>query len=686
MVAQSAPPVFVGLQILGRLLSRLDQSKRARFLAVALSITPLIVFTKWFGVIHGTFTYDDLDILAAVRTMPLAQLLLVLHGDATIPLFRLFFAGMYALFDVKDAYWNIYFLFLILAVNLTALAILIALDANLVVAALFYLAVISAQVWSYVAVGYYSMSIYPQIGLLGLIGVLAIILWRSGGSPNYRWLAIGVSALAPFIHPSGAYVPVAVGGFAFVSELGKSGASWSPLRMFAGEFRWLTIGLVVCVIIFAVYFAYAVSRQNEAFLTMAHSPLSLYAVAKSMFLLVSQGMAFELLKPYVLFLLPAAGKAERGAAALLAVTIFCVVGCRRVTPGQRWMFLALLTPALVNITVVSFGRRLAGIDDVLYSAGKYNSFAYLWFAIAVFYLASCLVGKIPPRWRQASAAGIIAIAGAVFVQYVLQDNRWTAEGPARKQQLNSLVATFANYAAKTAGAPIHIPTLDGPFIYRRYDLLFRYNLNRYRPFFGGFDGRLDLLRNASMDEWGMDIWGRAGTRTVPSLRQATDPDFIRALETDHDLQDLYLRGIDIASLPAVRVSGEAQRFDEALVSNATSIVIEGDRLSFSTNGDASLIVRPGSWDPEQAHILTLHMDAALSDPKPFEEPHFEILFGGQLPIPYAANMVTLPKTIHDISVDLLQLYSYSLNPQVGKLTLRFPRAGTYAISGVRLTK
>ena len=137
-------------------LPQLDQNKGTRFLAVVILFTPLIVFTKWFAVIHGTFTYDDLDLLLVARTMPLMQSLLVMHGDVPIPLFRIFFSGMYALFGVNELYWNLYFLLLMLAVHLTALAILITLGANLVVASLFFLTTISASVWSYTALGYYS--------------------------------------------------------------------------------------------------------------------------------------------------------------------------------------------------------------------------------------------------------------------------------------------------------------------------------------------------------------------------------------------------------------------------------------------------------------------------------------------------------------------------------------------------
>jgi hypothetical protein len=378
-------------------LQQLDQAKRTRFLAVALSLTPLVVFTKWFAVIHGTFTYDDFDILSVVRTMPLAQSILVMHGDVPIPLFRIFFSGMYALFGVKELYWNLYFLLLTLTMHLTALAILVALGANLVVAALFYLTTISASVWSYTAVGYYSMSIYPQIGLLGLIGVFAIVRWRSGGSANYQWLALGVSAAAPFIHPSGAYVPAVVAGFAFVYQLGQPGASWSPLRMLRPDFRWLTIGLAISVAVFATFFVIEVRRYG-AFLSMAHSPLSAYAVIKSIFFLLSQGMARVLFKPFIDRLLRHADDAAHGLAALAFALAF--IACAlRVGVTQRWTFLALLVSSLIIVVVVSVGRRLTSIDDVVGSAGKYK------FRLSLVFPGYVLSGRLSRAQNTGTVAG-----------------------------------------------------------------------------------------------------------------------------------------------------------------------------------------------------------------------------------------------------------------------------------------
>jgi hypothetical protein len=139
-------------------------------------------------------------------------------------------------------------------------------------------------------------------------------------------------------------------------------------------------------------------------------------------------------------------------------------------------------------------------------------------------------------------------------------------------------------------------------------------------------------------------------------------------------------------LPKARLDGEPIHLDAVRVSNTTSFSMSEGSLSFSTAGGASIVLLQGNWDPEQAHILTMRVSAVPDKPIPGEETQVEVIFDGRLPIPYPANKIALPKDGGDISVDLLQLYSYSLNPQVGKLGLRFPSAGTYMVSGVRLVR
>ena len=679
MIHRSARWALAGWQKFLGAVELLDQTRRTRFLAVALAITPLVLLTRWFGVIHGTFTYDDLDILLVLRTTPLLQSLSLLHGDVPIPLFRVFFAGMYALFGVHELYWNLYVLLLTLAINLSALAILVALGANLVISALFYVTMISAAVWNYTAVGYYSMSIYPQIGLLGLVGVLAIILWRRlDGPAAYKWLALLVSAAAPFIHPSGAYVPVMVGTFAYINELARPGASWSPLRMLAPDFRWLTIGLAACTLIFAAFFA--IVEHGSPFLSMAHSPLSAGAVIKSAYFLFSQGVALELLRPFIALL--RISRAQQGIVAVAIVFAFAVAGLLKMTIAQRRTYFALLASSFIIIVVVSLGRRLTGIDDVVYSVGKYNTYAYLWFSLASFYFFSCMVGEIPVQWRERSAVASVLLAAMLFVLYAHQDNIFRSEGIQRRQQMESLVAVFRNYAARTAPAPMHIPTLDGNYIYPAHSgLLFKYNLAHYRPFFEGFDGRLTLLRNQAMDSW-----GKEGTQTVDSLRAATDPEFIRALEADSGLQSLYLDSVELEPRRTAVPDAQPIRLDALKFENADIVSRTASSVSFTTAGGASVILKASDWDPEQAHILSINVSATPDKPTPGEPTKFEVQFEGQLPIPYLPNQVAVPKQGGVVSVDLLQLYSFSLNPRVSKLSLRFPRAGSYSIADIRLAK
>jgi surface polysaccharide O-acyltransferase-like enzyme len=101
---------------------------------------------------------------------------------------------------------------------------------------------------------------------------------------------------------------------------------------------------------------------------------------------------------------------------------FSIAGVLNIAIAQRRTYFALLAPCIIVIIVVSLGRRLTGIDDVVNAVGKYNPHTYLWFSIASFYLLSCLVAKIPVQWREASAMASVVIAGALFIQYARQDN------------------------------------------------------------------------------------------------------------------------------------------------------------------------------------------------------------------------------------------------------------------------
>jgi hypothetical protein len=183
----------------------------------------------------------------------------------------------------------------------------------------------------------------------------------------------------------------------------------------------------------------------------------------------------------------------------------------------------------------------------------------------------------------------------------------------------------------------------------------------------------------------MDVWGSEATVTVPSLRQAVDPAFVRSLETDRALQSLYLGGVELRGT-ATANAGAAIPLERARLSNADWVGGEGTTLSFSTAGGASLRVADGAWDPEAAHVLSFRLSAGNRSPEPRDGGGIvvEIAMSGDLSIPYERNVLMVPGNGSDIAVDLLRLYSYALNPVVRSLVLHFPRAGDYTISDVRL--
>jgi hypothetical protein len=78
MINQCVRWTFSGRQTFLDGFQHLDKSKLARFFVVAIAITPLVLLTRWLT-----------------------------HGDVPIPLFRIFFAGMYTLFGVNELYWNL---------------------------------------------------------------------------------------------------------------------------------------------------------------------------------------------------------------------------------------------------------------------------------------------------------------------------------------------------------------------------------------------------------------------------------------------------------------------------------------------------------------------------------------------------------------------------------------------------
>lgn len=661
-------------------IARFDRSKRTRFISIAILLSPLAVTAKWFGVVHGFFAYDDFDLLLVTRELPFAQSLFVLHGDGTIPLFRVFFAVMYRSFGVNEAFWNIYIILLLLAVNLAALAIMVELGVGFVSAAFFYAVMLTASAWQLMSFGYYSLSMYHQIGLCGLLAALALLHWLRSRRERFKWLTVIPCAVAPFIHVSGLYVPVSIFGIALLSG---HAAGKQPFGAFIRGLRWLVLWQALILAVFAMYFVTALAWHGGSIFGMARADPSIGSVATSFYLFVSQGLALELFHSLVGSAMPHAymHAGVLATTAFFGAATYFVAGLTFLQKNERLICAALLLPPTIIALMVAVGRRITDINYFVGSSGKYSCIALLWFTMAAVYVADCIVRHRLSHLKRQVAVVTFGILCLVVGRHVVSTNPWIKETQLRQQQLYELVSVFAKYAQRTAPAPMRIVTLDGEYLYPHYNLLAKYNLAHYRPFFASFDSRLTLLRNAAMFDWGSEA-----TTTVPSLRTAVDPDFIHALETDVALQALYFGAIELQTSPRSPPStGAPLAVHQLKLSNAQSVAAEEGTLSFSTRGGAEIRLVEGVWDPEAAHVLTLRVEGENIGDRGTAKPEIEIelTFSGELKVPYAANRIRIPSDGGQLSIDLLQLYSYALNPTVRDLVLRFPHGGRYRISGLR---
>src|SRR5581483_1989288 len=465
-------------------IDRLDRSERIRFWSIAILLSPLAITAKWFGVVHGFFMYDDFDLLLVLREVPFVKSLFVFHGDGTIPLFRIFFALMYNAFGVNEFFWNAYIILLLVALNLMALAILIELGVGFVSAAYFYVVMLTASVWQLMSFGYYSLTMYHQIGLCGLVAAFFLLRWVNHRRDTYKWLTVMPCTVAPFIHVSGVYVPVSICGIALIAFFAVEKRR-HLLDSLWRELRWLFLSQTAILAVFTAYFVVAFSHHGGPMFGMARGSLSFESIATSVYLFMSQGLALELFHSLVGTAMPHAYMF----ASLFAAIAFCgaaayfTLGLGLLPKSERLTCAALLVPPTVIALVVGVGRRITDINYFVGSSGKYSSIALLWFTMAAVYMADCIVrGYLSSLRKQVALLTVIAI---VFVvgRHVVSTNPWVKETQLRRQQLYELVDVFARYAERYAPARVHIPTLDGESIYDSYNLLFKYNLVHYRPFF-----------------------------------------------------------------------------------------------------------------------------------------------------------------------------------------------------------
>lgn len=618
------------------------------------------------------FAYDDFEIISVMHAHPLREAIFMLHGDHTMPLLRVEFSLMHALFGFNTFFYNAALLLMLGALLFFGVLLLKELGAGFVAAALFMVLAGAGQLWGEFLGGYYTISTYLQQTVLSVLACWAYLRWLNTGRTGLAAASIIALMLATLLDISGFWV---VGGFAvfvLAVKLGKGPGGWP---IWWRRHRWLAAGVMAACAVAILFNAYVfLVLSPHGFLNMSGTPPTIFQRVEEMWYYISTALLLPLM-PSGYWKLPA----PYLTALLLAVdlgVLTLVLAARRLPRALWWIALAGLVILMGNGAMVAIGRPQLGLGFPWQT--KYIGSGHAWWLISLCLLAgaawthaSWTRRVVLSQWYLAAAIFYVAIqvgggmAAAAITHNAAGYPGYLAQAQQRREAIGDLRAAIAPLYEREDGPTI--PLLMGQSIEARHPGLFRYDLICYRDFIQppGRSGRF-IQNNAMADKGSGDRdtchaaqQGPDSLLTVASLRGAVSDGFRKNISNNPVARDLYLAPI-------------------ALAFHASPCEPAGEPID--SDGSATLNVRDGGWDPERAHLLrfTVRYDGASSTARialPFAS-GFSSGGASWLDIPAGQTLC--------LSTDLLQLYGYALPRQVRDLRMRLVTPGKYVVTGPSL--
>ena len=612
----------------------------------------------------GYFRYDDFELLGVARDGPFWSAFWQPHGDHVLPLTRVLAFLGFKLFGVTAWPYNLWLLFCLCGVLVTGILLLAELGISRPAQLVFAVLVIFWSPWAEMMSGYYILSTYLLIAGLGLATCWCYRRWRRAGGAAYVLGLGGCVLLAPLIDVSGCYVIGACGVFLAADFAGRPRET--RFQSWLHQHRHLLGGLALAVAVSGAGLLYAYRVVNPGiFLGMAggagRTPVQLIRDVAYVF---DVGVLLSLVTPFVYARLPAALLGTLAAAVFILGLAGLIAAMRSAASSRRWVLGAMLLVVLGTCVMVSLGRPPVDTWIVRWAA-KHICPAYIWL---------CLLGaagwdtfwqKIEGR-RRLLFAELTVIGLAVFV---IAQSAFGLLGMAvafppfgypaeirdagrRRAAVDMLRQQVVGAMADRLGTGAVVPVLDGKYIQAAYPSLFSYNLSHYEPFFAGQSRGLGFVRNPAMQPW-----HTGAVRTVPVLRDAVSPAFIRMLDEDQTLRAFYLREVPLEA----RSRGESNSAGEPGV---------------ASDGTTQIELRPEAWDPETAPLLRL----AVSDTgSAVEIPVTVVFWSERLNADWRGTVVLHGTAGGESEVDLRQVYAFSLSRRVAHLRVILPKPGRYWI-------
>lgn len=677
-----------------RLISQNNKSftgiERRNLLYLSLFSICVVAVRNWSCILFGYFKYDDFEFFSANRTDSLISLLVTTHGDHLLPLYRVEVALMNFLFGVNPIYYNLFVSALFALIIIFAGLLLREMRASRFTVVLFSILCIGWIDWGEITAGYFCLSVYVQIALLSMISIWSYFRWVKTSATIYEFLTIGCVAFALFLDISGIWVPFGVIIFSF-SEF-SSEISRLFIRDWFKSHRWLLTAIAFLFSIFTTLnlVVFFISKHG-VFLSMSgdhnHTLLSFLS---QMFYMISGGLLLTPLFPIGFNLLPEILLLPMLIALFVSAVYILFITYKDCGSEVRSYIISILSIVLITASIVVVGRPMVGFKYAL--VAKYTGVLYLWFCLLI-----CLIWNhywqkqdLPGKSRMATFSVLLLlcfIGQQIFFDNILFLSQAEATGYSvniaeariRKNNVNEIRQRLILPLLALQRSELRIPSLDGNYIFNEYPRLFKYNLSHYLDFIVPEGERVILHKNKAMQGW-----SAKDVVTVTSLRSNIDTEFISFLENNSYAQRLYLSPIELSAniVANTNLMDDSIRLTQLLNTSTLSRKLNGS-IFFHNDGDSEIIVDKGSWNPEERHLLAINV--GYYGTTKTDNVKLEVHFTGELKIPYRKNYILIPSGKQSIlSIDLLQIYSYSLNPQVRNLRICFPVPGDYLVTSMNL--
>lgn len=648
-----------------------------------------VAVRNWSCILHGYFKYDDFEFFSTNRTESLLSLMVTPHGDHLLPLYRLEVALMNFLFGVNPIFYNLFVSSLFALILIFAGLLLREMRASQLTTGLFAIICIGWIDWGEITAGYFCVSVYVQITLLSMISIWSYFRWTRTSAKIYKLLTIVCISSALFLDISGAWVPLGVIIFSCCEFLSVSS------RRFPGDWftsnQWLFTVTVILYSAFAMltYFVFYFSKYG-VFLSMSGGRHTIFSFLSQLLYLVSGGLLLSPFFPIGYNLLPTTILMP------LLVVLFAFAGyiifktLKNSCAEVRWRIVSVLFIILITATIVVIGRPMTGLKYAL--VAKYTGVLYLWFCLLI-----CLIWNqywertdLPGKSRMATFSILLLfcfIGQQIFFDNILFLSQAEATGykvniseaKIRKDNINEIRQRLIQPLLASKRGELRIPGLDGNYIFNSYPKLFTYNLSHYIDFIVPERKKVILYKNKAMQGW-----SAKDVVTVTSLRSNTDSEFIAFLENNLYAQRLYLSPVELSANTVSDSTFKTGSIRSGQFENSTTVSNQPDGSTLlESNGSAELVIDKGVWDPEKRHLLVLNVGHYGTTKT--NNVKLEVHFTGDLKIPYSKSYFIIPSGKQStLSIDLLQIYSYSLNPRVGNLRIAFPEPGKYLVSDMKL--